>query len=54
MNEWILICNSQYFDIKKAFTLENTITWPQVEEISVGDIVYFYVSNPYQAILYKC
>lgn len=54
MNQWILICNNQYFDIKKAFTLENTITWPQVEEISVGDIVYFYVSNPCQAILYKC
>lgn len=54
MNEWILGCNSKYFDIKKAFDQEQMITWRQENLVELGDIVYFYVSNPYQSILYKC
>ena len=54
MNRWILICNNKYFNIKKAFETENTITWPQKKEVSEGDTIYFYVTNPYRAILYKC
>lgn len=54
MNEWILGCNSKYFDIEKAFDQEQMITWRQEAPVKLGDIIYFYVSNPYQAILYKC
>lgn len=54
MSEWILGCNSKYFDIKKAFSLEQTITWRQDISVEMGDIIYFYVPNPYRAILYKC
>lgn len=53
MNEWILICNSKYFDLKKAFEIRDSITWPLTDEIAVGDVVFFYVTNPYRAILYK-
>lgn len=54
MSEWILGCNSKYFDIKKAFSLEQTITWRQDISVETGDIIYFYIPNPYRAILYKC
>ncbi|MGN1165606.1 MAG: hypothetical protein ACI4S2_04165 [Lachnospiraceae bacterium] len=54
MNSWILICNNKYFNLKKAFETENFITWPIIEEIKIGDVVFFYVTNPYRAILYKC
>lgn len=54
MNNWILICNSSYFDIKKALDTLPEITWPQVDGCVVGDIVYMYATDPYKAILYKC
>lgn len=54
MNEWILICNSKYFDLKKAFETTDFITWPLTDGIAVGDVVYFFVTSPYRAILYKC
>ena len=54
MNKWIIICNSKYFNMKKAFEKEKVITWPQEEKISEGDIVYCYITSPYKSILYKC
>lgn len=54
MNEWVLICNIAYFDLKKAFAEQKIISWPQDIPVKVGDNVYFYVSSPYGAILYKC
>lgn len=53
MKEWVLICNSSYFDLKKAFAEQRIISWPQDIPVKVGDNVYFYVSNPYSEILYK-
>lgn len=52
--EWILICNSNYYDIRNAFSSCRTITWPQIENVTVGDVFYCYVTNPYKAVLYKC
>lgn len=54
MAEWILICNSNYFNIKEAFTSQNTITWPQLNHVLKEDIVYCYVTYPFSSILYKC
>lgn len=54
MTEWILICNSNYFNIKEAFTSQNTITWPQLNHVLKEDIVYCYVTYPFSSILYKC
>lgn len=54
MNTWLLICNTNHFDIKKAFTELNNITWPQLNEAAVDDIVYFYATSPYRAVLYCC
>ena len=52
--EWILICNSNYYDIRNVFSSCRTITWPQIENVTVGDVVYCYATNPYKAVLYKC
>lgn len=54
MKEWILICNTNYYDIKAAFDTHEYLTWPQISNASVGDIVYCYVTNPYRAVLYSC
>lgn len=54
MNTWLLICKTSHFNIKKAFSELNKITWPQLNGAAVGDIVYVYVTNPYRAILYCC
>lgn len=52
--KWLLICNTKLIDIQNAFKETDVITWPQIDEISVGDIVYFYLSAPHNAIHYKC
>ena len=54
MKEWILICNTSYYDIKAAFDTHEYLTWPQINNVSVGDTVYCYVTNPYRAVLYSC
>lgn len=52
--QWILVCNSNVFDLKGALKENNVIDWPQVDNVVVGDIVYFYMSLPYDSILFKC
>lgn len=52
--EWLLICNTNVFDMHKAFDETDVITWPQLERIVVGDIAYLYLSSPYKAVCYKC
>lgn len=54
MSEWVVVCNNNLFDIKTAFEKETTLTWIQEMPVHVGECVYFYVGNPYRAILYKC
>ncbi len=54
MKEWIIINNPQMFDIVGAFRKYNEIDYKQSTKVSVDDIVYIYVSAPYQEIMYKC
>ncbi len=37
-----------------AFATYPTITWGLTVKVSVGDIIYIYVSAPYSRIEYKC
>lgn len=52
--KWIFVNNTSLFDLKKAFEENRVIAWPQEKNVSVGDIIYFYISSPHFAIFYKC
>ena len=52
--EWLIPANPSYYDIINAFNNTDTIKWKQSNNINIGDIVYLYVTKPYQSIMYKC
>ena len=54
---WIFLCNPKYYMIDKAFNENTDIYWHQIKtvnNISVGSIVYIYVSGEIKQIKYKC
>lgn len=53
-NSWVIPANLKYYDIIKEFEHTDTIVWHQDMKVSVGDLVYIYLTIPYQAIMYKC
>lgn len=53
--EWLISCNTRYYDIDTAFEDLSVLDWKQAaKEIQVGDGVYIYVGKPVSAIKYKC
>lgn len=52
--KWIFVNNTSLFDLKRAFDEKKVIVYPQEKNVSIGDIIYFYISSPYFAIYYKC
>lgn len=55
MENWIIPCNPNFYDVIGAFTKLKRIDWKQsMKNINVGDIVYIYVGKPIMAILFKC
>lgn len=53
--EWLISCNTKYYDIESAFEDLSVLNWKQAaKEIQIGDIVYIYVGKPVSAIKYKC
>lgn len=54
MKKWLVICNTNLFDIQQAFRSSRTLTWPYIDGIQKDDIIYFYVTAPVCAILYQC
>lgn len=55
MTSWIVPCNPEKYDIKGALQKLIQIDWHQkASSIETGDIVYIYVSKPYQKILFQC
>ena len=55
MENWIIPCNPNFYDVIGAFTKLKKIDWKQsMKNINVGDIVYIYVGKPIMAILFKC
>ncbi|WP_260979852.1 HNH endonuclease [Staphylococcus pettenkoferi] len=54
---WLIPCNTEYYDIHRAFTELTRLDWSQTQQmksIEVGDIIYIYLSAPVKAIRYKC
>ena len=51
---WIIPANPKYYDVIAEFERTNLITWHQDAHIQVNDLVYIYLTQPYQAILFGC
>jgi len=57
MQEWILPCNVQRYELDAALQNLKKIEWSQskpITNIEIGDIVYLYAGVPIQAICWKC
>ena len=51
--QWIIPCDFNYYDARRAFKKLNTIDWRQHNRFNIDDIVYIYASVPYQRIMFK-
>lgn len=51
--QWIIPCDLNYYDARGAFEKLNTIDWRQNNRFNIDDIVYIYVSAPYQRIMFQ-
>ena len=51
---WVIPANPQVYDIIGEFKHSNMIMWHQNVHVQVGDYVYIYLTQPYQAILFGC
>ena len=55
MEQWIIPCNVNFYDVVGVFEKLKCVDWKQSNPlISIGDEVFIYVSKPISAILYKC
>ena len=54
MNSWMIICNTQKFDLPMHFENTNKLVWKQPKNIEVGDKILIYLSTPFSAIKYAC
>ncbi len=53
--EWIIPANLKYYDVFGEIKHFGKIEWRQhLKNISVGDIVYIYLSSPERYIAFKC
>ena len=51
---WVIPANPKCFDIISLFQQTNLVTLHQNFHVNVGDYVYIYLTQPYQAILFGC
>lgn len=55
MTSWIIPCNPKNYDVIGVFQSLDQIDWKQsAKSIETGDIVYIYVSRPYQKVMFQC
>lgn len=55
MKMWLLPCNPKYYDIEGVYNNLESVDWKQsLSKVSVGDVVYIYVSAPISEIKYEC
>jgi 5-methylcytosine-specific restriction protein A len=55
MTNWIVPCNTKYYDVCGAFDKLKVLDWKQTNpNVKEGDFVYIYIGKPIQSILYKC
>lgn len=53
MNEWIVACNLDYYDVYGAFSKFKCLDWKQdLKKVEVGDAVYIYVTVRKKKIKY--
>ncbi|MGN0744998.1 MAG: hypothetical protein ACI4MZ_07025 [Christensenellales bacterium] len=53
--EWIIPVNLKYYDVFGESSRFGVIEWRQrLKDVSVGDIVYIYLSKPESYIAFKC
>ena len=53
--EWIIPANLKYYDVFGELSKFGVIEWRQrLKDVSVGDIVYIYLSKPESYIAFKC
>lgn len=54
---WVIPCNINEYNVIDAFKNLDVLDWkqsPTLKKAKVGDIVYVYISKPFQSIKYKC
>lgn len=54
MNDWVIPCNTNAYDVFGAFKELKRIDWKQSSNVEKGALVYIYVGAPVSAIKYKC
>ena len=55
MQYWMISANGKKYDHASAFEKWGFIDWRQNKhKFEVGDIVYIYLTKPYQKIMYRC
>lgn len=54
VEKWIIPANPKYFDVMTYFKNNKIIEWKQTTNINVSDIVYFYFSEPFKKLMFKC
>lgn len=52
--EWIMSCNTNYYDLDDAFHDLGSIEWQIRSNIQKGDVCYIYVGHSDRAVRYKC
>ena len=52
--QWLIPANPGYFDLERAFSQSDIITWKQSSRVAVGDTVYIYMAMPDGSVRYRC
>lgn len=52
-NVWILVCDTERYDIHTMFRNDGYCLWNQRRDFKVGDVVYIYEKKPVSKIVYK-
>jgi hypothetical protein len=51
---WLIASNPAKYKVADAFDANTAITWGTTVRLSVGDVIYIYVSAPQSRIKYRC
>ena len=54
VTEWIISGNPEQYNVVDAFHNLHRVDWAQKANMTVGDIVYIYISGNVKAIKFKC
>lgn len=54
IESWLFPCSIKQFDLIEHFKKNTTVVWRKSFSVCLNDIVYIYMSMPYQEIMFKC